>query len=444
VKILHYSLGFPPYRTGGLTKFCMDLMKQQLIEGHHVSLLWPGEMKILDKKTKIRYTGIVSGIKSFELKNPNPVSYDEGIRNIQNFVERGEIQCYENFLKEMSPDIIHIHTLMGIHKNLLIAAKKQNIRIVFSAHDFFPICPKVTMFRNGQSCKTVKNCSECSECNLTALADWKIRVLQSPLYRMLKDTSIVKKVRKNHRNYYLNENDTVGKEKIKKHVDSSCYMQLRGYYNSVLNLVDIIHFNSTVTRAIYEKYMNISKSEIISITHSDITEHKTEKKFENNLRFTYLGPQSQAKGYYLLKQTLDRLWAEGKRFTLNIYFEPIEYAPYMNVHGRYTYNELETIFNETDILIAPSVLYETFGYTVLEALSFGVPVVISKNVGAKDILPGDCGIVVETLTSDVLADILRELTPEKLSEMNQSIIQKVKLMTLSDMSSEILHKCYIQ
>ena len=32
MKILHYSLGFPPYRSGGLTKFSMDLMREQIRE----------------------------------------------------------------------------------------------------------------------------------------------------------------------------------------------------------------------------------------------------------------------------------------------------------------------------------------------------------------------------------------------------------------------------
>ena len=42
MKILHYSLGFPPYRTGGLTKFNYDLMIEQVKEGNDVALLWPG------------------------------------------------------------------------------------------------------------------------------------------------------------------------------------------------------------------------------------------------------------------------------------------------------------------------------------------------------------------------------------------------------------------
>ena len=39
-----------------------------------------------------------------------------------------------------------------------------------------------------------------------------------------------------------------------------------------------------------------------------------------------------------------------------------------------------------DMLIVPSLCYETFGLVVLEALSFGVPVMVSATVGAKDIV----------------------------------------------------------
>ena len=49
MRILHYSLGFPPYRTGGLTKFCLDLMIEQKNEGDEVALLWPGQMGFIDK-----------------------------------------------------------------------------------------------------------------------------------------------------------------------------------------------------------------------------------------------------------------------------------------------------------------------------------------------------------------------------------------------------------
>ncbi len=50
MKVLHYALGFPPYRSGGLTKFCVDLMIQQKKEGHTVAMLWPGQMRVIKKK----------------------------------------------------------------------------------------------------------------------------------------------------------------------------------------------------------------------------------------------------------------------------------------------------------------------------------------------------------------------------------------------------------
>ena len=52
MKILHYSLGFPPYRRGGLTKYCIDLMVTKRKLGHDVAMLWPGDMGILVKKNE--------------------------------------------------------------------------------------------------------------------------------------------------------------------------------------------------------------------------------------------------------------------------------------------------------------------------------------------------------------------------------------------------------
>ena len=40
--------------------------------------------------------------------------------------------------------------------------------------------------------------------------------------------------------------------------------------------------------------------------------------------------------------------------------------------------------NETDIVVVPSICKETFGFVVKEAISYGVPCIITKNVGAKD------------------------------------------------------------
>lgn len=117
-------------------------------------------------------------------------------------------------------------------------------------------------------------------------------------------------------------------------------------------------------------------------------------------------------------------------------------SPYIRVHGRYSYTELEKIFNETDVLVAPSIWYETFGFTVLEALSYGVPVIISGNVGAKDILVQGAGVVIENIDAQKLFTTLQNITSDKLRTMNEVIVGKQTIMKIEDMSRQIEMSCY--
>lgn len=449
MKILHYALGFPPYRSGGLTKFCVDLMNQQAEEGHNVALLWPGEMTVFPDATYIKKHGRKGLIDSFEVINPTPVSYDEGIVETKAFMRHGNEAVYRSFLQELQPDVIHIHTLMGMHKALITSAKSLNIRIVFSAHDFFPICPKVTMFRNGKPCEIADSCENCSVCNATALSIIKIGILQSGLYRTFKDAHFVKKLRKQHRDNYLHEAQKCDDSKVFVKNTASDYLQLRDYYKSILEMVDVIHYNSTLTQVVYEKYLKLKhpKTGLIPITHADIQDHRKEKQFDHDLQITYLGPASSAKGYFLLQDALDCLWDDKENgrqdFSLNVYFKPENPRPYMRLHDRYHYDQLGTIFENTDILVTPSIWYETFGYTVLEALSFGVPVVISDTVGAKDIIPEGAGIIVGDITAEKLSRCIMQLNTEQLQNMNGIIVNKLVIPTLASMSESILEKCYL-
>lgn len=445
MRILHYALGFPPYRSGGLTKFCVDLMIQQAKEGHTVAMLWPGRMRFVKTTVTIKKRKNVKfgnqNILSFEVINPLPVSLDEGVSDFCSYTKNVNDDAYRWLLDDFQPELIHVHTLMGLHKSFLDVAKKKKIRLVFTAHDFFPICPKVTMFRHGTVCDSSQNCENCGVCNATALSLNMIRILQFPLYRVLKDSPIVKKLRKYHRDDFLSEAtlndsaDAVG--------SAEDYKKLRNYYYCLLKLMDMIHYNSTVTKKVYESVFDLPNSCVVAITHSDIKDHRKVKDYSNDcLRIRYLGPQSGAKGYLLLKSALDKLWSVQNKFLLDVHFKPMEPAPYIRSHERYSYNELEKIFNQTDILVAPSIWYETFGFTVLEALSYGVPVIMSGNVGAKDILAQGAGVVIENIEASNLFKVLQNITPDNLREMNKVIVDKQVIMQIEDMSRQIEMNCY--
>lgn len=64
-----------------------------------------------------------------------------------------------------------------------------------------------------------------------------------------------------------------------------------------------------------------------------------------------------------------------------------QFAPsYISQRGRFSKMDLDKVYSGIDILIVPSKWKESFGLVVLEALSYGVTVFASQNIGAKDLL----------------------------------------------------------
>ena len=143
--ILHYSIGFPPYRNGGLVKFCMDLMTYQKNVGHSVGMIWPGKFGLINKKTKIKKSEN-DGFLSFEIINPLPVSICNGINDYDLFTKAIDMSVFIDFLKKERPDVIHIHTLMGLPKEFLKATKDLGIKTIYTTHDYFGLCPTGHLF----------------------------------------------------------------------------------------------------------------------------------------------------------------------------------------------------------------------------------------------------------------------------------------------------------
>lgn len=409
MKIMHYFLGFPPYRTGGLTKYAFDLAKSQVSDGHEVLALWPGQIKSYSAKTYIKEGRKVEGIRNLELINPLPVSLDEGINDFEAYTKPCDVHIYLSFFSKEKPDVIHIHTLMGIHKEFIEAANELKIRTVMTSHDYFGFCPKVTLYRYGECCDDDNGCRNCIQCNTNPLSLKKIQMLQSPLYRWTKDTSIVKKLRKNHRGQFFEEEKLPSMPDVDVEEIAKKYRDLRAYYVSMYESIDFIHFNSTLTEEIYKRYMVPRDSKVVSITHKGIKWHDRRKVEIGKKVIICLAPTKPFKGWNVLKAACDKLWNEGEKIELRVYSPVQSPEPYMVIkEDGFTHAELDQIMNEADVLVAPSIWYETFGFTVLEALSYGVPVIVSDHIGAKDIVDVN-GIVVSAGSVDELRNAIQNI-----------------------------------
>lgn len=89
--------------------------------------------------------------------------------------------------------------------------------------------------------------------------------------------------------------------------------------------------------------------------------------------------------------------------------------------------------------MTPSEWEETFGFTVLEGLSYGIPVIVSNKVGAKDLITeGKNGYVVEGNVQSLKNCILRLIeNPQSIKEMNAYIVNEFPVKTMTEHSREI-------
>jgi len=179
MRILHYSLGIFPHRSGGLNRYATDLMRE-LSKNNDVALLYPGEYRFWQYKSHVSSLHKIDDINCYQIVNALPQSLLFGIRNPQDFIKKPiSRKSFEEFYDSFKPEVLHLHTLMGLSVEVLEFFKEKGVRIVYTSHDYFGICPKVNLINEkGELCEGP--CAErCARCNINAPSTLYLRMRNS-------------------------------------------------------------------------------------------------------------------------------------------------------------------------------------------------------------------------------------------------------------------------
>ena len=223
------------------------------------------------------------------------------------------------------------------------------------------------------------------------------------------------------------------------------YQSLIDYYKDCFSMVDEFHFNSEVTRDTYRKYIVPKEEKIISITHNGINDHRRKKSFEENcLKIGFVGSAAPYKGLSRLIMALKQLNRNDK-WRLDVWGDTIGQDESLPIYyrGKFTHSAIETVYTSMDIMVVPSLCHETFGLVTLEALSYGVPVLVSDTVGAKDIVKEyDSKFVFHS--DEELVSLLELLVDDKslLRNYNEAIISNDWRHSMSEHAQEIIEELY--
>ena len=416
-----------------MIKYALELIEAQSA-GDDVNILIPGKISVSEKKRKkikIVRKGNYKGVPVYSIVNPLPVPMANGIRDIEMFTSPCDESVYVRYLKALSPDLIHVHTFMGLHAEFLSAAVKCGIPVVYTTHDYFGICPKADLFCNGTVCtEPGKYCASCCE---GAFSEKRLLLEQSDAYRFFRSSRLLtglaqaKALKKSLDG--LRSHDPRSDEETVYPADGDIdYSPLLDRYKKMFKMVTYFHFNSSLARRVYERHLGHLSGDVIGITSPKLSDDRRERSVGDLIRIGYFGGNTPFKGLHLLQEAIDDLVNEGiKNILLRVYgnTERRDYE-FCRYYDAFSPDEIGDVFEGIDILAVPSRWQETFGMVVPEAISYGIPVLVTKNVGAVDYLdqsPEPMGMVCEN-TLEGIKEAVRTIcnNPKLIDDMNRNIL----------------------
>lgn len=421
MKILHYILGIPPYRSGGLTAYAVSLMKAQKACGDEVSYLYPGGLSLLHRKITVTRGNTFCGMQGYCIDNAPVVPLLHGVKNPDYILREtaADKAAVKAFIGKVSPDILHVHTFMGLPLSVLQIFKECGVKTVYTTHDYYGLCLRANFIDSaGCVCSSPDRCTECN-----ASAPGKLFLRARNNYTLLSMKSMMRKMRSGG-------DAAPAAGSLSGHTDGR-YKALLSHYGRMFSMIDMFHFNSSNTEKQYRRFMPDVKGRMMHITLGDIADKRRAKSPDPKcVRLTFVGSAAPYKGLPVLCEVLDRLVARGAdNWTLDIYgtaalppYVPDSVKGRTHVRGFFTRDTQDSVYWNTDLLVVPSICNETFGLVVTEALSHGTPVLASSCVGAKDMLasyPGNNVFHTAEELEHLLADALA--SPERLGALSKAI-----------------------
>lgn len=147
---------------------------------------------------------------------------------------------------------------------------------------------------------------------------------------------------------------------------------------------------------------------------------------EGDFRFVYVGNAGRLKGLNVLCDAVRRLRQNGQRLALTLIgvsdAAAIDSIDGINRIGWISHDHLARELPQHDVLVLPS-YFDSFGMVVAEAMACGLPVIVTENVGAKEMVTQQVnGQIVAAGDAEALASAMRWFLDNrgKLPEMSRA------------------------
>jgi glycosyltransferase involved in cell wall biosynthesis len=175
MKVLMYHWtqdNFPKRRGGGIQLYQGDILPELLkFDGIRLAILSSGSPDLYDflrPSARIeRLPSMHAGLERYGLINsPVPAPSIPYFGNPLSLEDSETTEIFFNFVLNHGFDVIHFNHFEGLPAEVLTIKKRlPDIKIIFSMHDYYSLCPQVTFLYQGKElCDDSQSGSKCQSC----------------------------------------------------------------------------------------------------------------------------------------------------------------------------------------------------------------------------------------------------------------------------------------
>lgn len=405
MKVLHIQAGFELGFPGGITKYVHSICRAQLDIGLEVVVL-AEQQGDYDVDSRIQQVSASHNrLTRFCFNQRLSHSHDKRIID---------------HLSEVNADIIHVHCVYGLSWRILDWIRNSNIPYIVTLHDYYFLCPRITMTSpNGEVCHNI-SMQKCQSCisNLEG-----VNAIQA-IYRKAHHSP-----QPLWRNFW-----------IRHRMDRSTVF---------LNRAErIISVSSRVAQILRDSPAGLS-SEVITIGNESADWDTSEKVAADRLRLVFLGTLSPHKGADVFFELARRV--KNDRISFEFYGragqrEKAEMAKLKILdHGPYDVSDLRSVIDNIDLGLVLPIWEDNGPQVVMELINSGTPILATRRGGIPDFVSDGSGVLFEPNDPDAVTDIINWLNALSLDSLAGFTRAKLKSQTfhareLANLYAEVLRQ----
>jgi glycosyltransferase involved in cell wall biosynthesis len=402
VRILHILHQFLPDHVGGTEHYVHTLALAQQQANHEVVLFYrrSGQGQQLQRD-------MVDGLPVYQAINGPIAPARRFLGSLRDpFLSR----CLVQVLHDARPDLVHVHHLMGLPAQTLLG-DALTTPLVVTLHDYWWICANAQSLTDysGQVCDGPRwwlNCARCGLARVGMGAAWPLSPFVAPAFAWR--AAVLRRLRR----------------RVAAWIAPTGFV--RDWY---------------VSRGLPAQRMHVVGHGIEAPPPESLEQAAVKETGEGASHVSYVGGLAQQKGVHILVDAFSdlphtvRLTIAGDETAFPEYCADLHRRashPGIVFVGRLDRTDVWRLLAQSDIVVIPSLSYETASLVVQEAFAVGTPVIASNHGALAETVQHEVnGLLFPPGDSVALRQTLQRLMtePSLLSRLRQGISPPMDMAT---------------